>query len=97
LDVEFYTFSRKNALCCILINDYFLFAKKIDQDSILNTAIAFQNANGLNMMRAASYSISVFGLSIFKFTKSFSMKMILRHALYLLLAAGVYIISYHSF
>ncbi len=45
-------------------------------------------ANGLNMVRAASYSISVYGLSIFKFTKSFSMKMKLRHALYFLLAAG---------
>jgi len=41
------------------------------------------------MMRAASYSLHLFGFRIFKFTKSFSMKMILRHELYLLLAVVV--------
>jgi len=47
--------------------------------------IVFRQSDGLNMMRAASCSISVFGLCIFKFTNSFSMKMKLRHELYLLL------------
>ncbi len=46
--------------------------------------------NGLNMMRAALCSLHFFGFYIFKFTKSFSMKMKLRHALYFLLATGLY-------
>jgi hypothetical protein len=41
---------------------------------------------GLNMVRAALYSISFLWFKYFKFTKSFSVKMKLRHALYFLLA-----------
>ena len=43
-------------------------------------------ANVLNMMRAELCSISFYVSCVFKFTKSFSMKMKLRHALYFLLA-----------
>ena len=46
--------------------------------------------NVLNMMRAAFYSIFFFGFRNFKFTKSFSMKMKLRYALYFLLAAVIF-------
>jgi hypothetical protein len=45
--------------------------------------------NGLNMMRAALCSISFYVSRIFKFTKSFSMKMKLRHELYFLLGLVV--------
>ena len=42
-------------------------------------------ANGLNMVRAALYSISFLWLTYFQIYNSFSMKMKLRDALYLLL------------
>ena len=50
-------------------------------------------ANGLNMMRAALFSISFFGFYIFKFTKSFSMKKERWHALYFLLCARAFSIN----
>jgi len=45
--------------------------------------------NGLNMVRAALYSIIFFGFLISKFINSFSVKKKLRLALYFLLADGV--------
>ena len=56
-------------------------------------SIFFMVANGLNMMRAALFSISFFGFYIFKFTKSFSMKKERRHALYFLLCARAFSIN----
>jgi len=65
--------------------------KKFTEFLLLRYDINFLIAgNGLNMMRAASCSISFLWFIYFDVVDSFSLKKERRHELYLLLAAGLF-------